>query len=142
MPRQCQPLKVNMCKGIGYSWVRMPNFFLDKTQKEAEIRMEEFSPLVKNNCSPSLRFFLCLLYAPPCVINMARTIPPCREVCEDARHGCEPFMRRFGYPWPEIMDCTGFPMDGRKQSGFCLKPKGKTTTGKKSSNSKSVFRVQ
>jgi len=128
MPKECQPLKVSMCKGLGYSYVTMPNFFRDRTQREAELRIEEFSPLVKINCSPTLQFFLCLLYVPPCVINMVWKIPPCREVCEEARRGCEPVMLGIGFPWPEIMNCTRFPTYGRKGSGFCLKPKAKTTT--------------
>lgn len=132
MPKECQPLKVSMCKGLGYSYVTMPNFFRDRTQREAELRIEEFSPLVKINCSPTLQFFLCLLYVPPCVINMVWKIPPCREVCEEARRGCEPVMLGIGFPWPEIMNCTRFPTYGRKGSGFCLKPKAKTTTGKRS----------
>ena len=124
VPNQCEQLSNrSMCHDLGYSVIKMPNFFRDKTQVEAEPRIQVFSPLIKLNCSPVLRFFLCVLYVPPCVINMMDTIPPCREVCEEARRGCEPVMRNLGYPWPEIMNCKKFPLYGKK--GFCLEPKTK-----------------
>lgn len=131
VPEQCEPLNnASMCHGLGYSLIQMPNFFHDKTQKEAEPRIEVFSPLVKLDCSPTLQFFLCVLYVPPCVINMDDKIPPCREVCEEARRGCEPVMTNVGYPWPEIMNCSRFPPSGKKGSGYCLKPKAKCPKSK------------
>ena len=135
MPRQCQPLSATMCEGLGYSYVRMPNYFLDDTQREAEYKIKGFSQLVATNCSPTLRFFLCLLYFPPCVINMEIKIPPCRDVCEEARSGCEPVLTSFGFPWPMQMNCADFPAYDRKGTGFCLQPKTKSTTGKKTSYS-------
>ncbi|KAL9963434.1 hypothetical protein ACROYT_G026945 [Oculina patagonica] len=127
VPEQCEPLNnASMCHDLGYSLVRMPNFFRHKTQQIAEPQIQIFSPLVKLDCSPALQFFLCVLYVPPCVINMNGKIPPCREVCEEARRGCEPVMKNLaGYPWPEIMNCTRFPPFGKKGSQICLKPKTK-----------------
>lgn len=131
IPKQCEPLNnASMCHDLGYSLVRMPNFLDHKTQQEAEPRIQIFSPLVKLECSPSLHFFLCVLYVPPCVINMNGKIPPCREVCEEARRGCVPVMKNFGFSWPEIMNCSRFPSFDKKGSGFCLKPKTKCPKSK------------
>ena len=90
VPPHCQPLNSTMCKNLNYIYVEMPNFWGDNTQEEADARIQVFSPLVNSGCSPSLRVFLCLLYFPPCVVNFRKMIPPCRELCEDARRGCNP----------------------------------------------------
>lgn len=124
IPDHCEPLSnASVCHGLGYSLVQMPNFFYPNSQKDAEDRMRVFTPLVNKDCSANLQFFLCVLYVPPCVINMNDIIPPCREVCEEVRRGCEPDMITAGYPWPPFMDCKQFPLHDKK--GFCLKPKAK-----------------
>ena len=129
VPKQCEPLNnSSMCHGLGYSLVQMPNYFKYETQKEAEERIEDYTQLVNVDCSPSLQFFLCVLYVPPCVINMNHIILPCREVCEEVRRGCEPKLIAAGYPWPPIMACKQFPLYGKK--GFCLKPKAKCPKSK------------
>jgi len=124
VPQQCEPLNnSSMCHGLGYSFVQMPNHLKYETQKEAEERIKVYTPLVNVDCSPSVQFFLCVLYVPPCVINMDRLILPCREVCEEVKRGCEPTLKGAGYRWPSIMDCKQFPMYSKK--GICLKPKPK-----------------
>lgn len=131
VPEHCEPLNnSSVCHGLGYSLVQMPNFFYPNSQKDAEDRMRVFTPLVNKDCSANLQFFLCVLYVPPCVINMPRNeiIPPCREVCEEVRRGCEPDMITAGYPWPPFMDCKRFPLYDKK--GFCLKPKAKCQKSK------------
>lgn len=61
-------------------------------------------------CSAHLKFFLCTVYAPVCtVIN--EPIPPCRSLCLQVRRGCENLMNRFGFQWPENLDCSLFPDD-------------------------------
>jgi len=47
------------------------------------------------------------------------TIPPCRAVCETARAGCEPVMRRYNVSWPAELDCTRWPTQNR---GICISP--------------------
>ena len=129
VPEKCEPLNnSSVCHGLGYNLVKMSNFFYPNSQKDAEDRMRVFTPLVNNDCSANLQFFLCVLFVPPCVINMDGTIPPCREVCEEVRRGCEPDMITAGYPWPPFMDCKRFPFHDKK--GFCLKPKPKCQKSK------------
>ena len=128
VPKKCDPLNTDMCKDLGYTFVQMPNFFKDETQNEAKLRIKEFYPLVQTKCSSALRFFLCTLYIPPCVINVNEMIHPCREVCEEARRGCEPIMLRAGFHWPDVMKCSrpDFPLN---RSGFCLKPNPQNPKG-------------
>ena len=122
VPPHCQPLNSTMCKNLNYIYVEMPNFWGDNTQEEADARIQVFSPLVNSGCSPSLRVFLCLLYFPPCVVNFRKMIPPCRELCEDARRGCKPALAGAGFPWPGIMKCSQFPFHDKNESNVCLKP--------------------
>lgn len=63
---QCQRIEISLCKGLGYNMTRMPNRFGHERQKEAELMLQTFNPLVQYNCSESLRFFLCSLHVPMC----------------------------------------------------------------------------
>lgn len=66
------------------------------------------------NCSPYLKFFLCTMYVPVCTV-LDEAIPPCRSLCMEARNGCEVLMNRFGFQWPENLECSRFP-----ESGLCV----------------------
>lgn len=72
--------------------------------------------LVKVQCSPDFKFFLCTLFAPVCTI-LNEPIPPCRHLCLSAKNGCETLMRKFGYQWPEIFDCEKMPTS---KEGMCV----------------------
>lgn len=140
VPKQCEKLHKNatMCHGLGYNLVRMPNFVDHQAlQKDAGENIKVFHPLVATNCSPILRSFLCLLYFPPCVINNNTNMimkwkwkmEPCRDVCEEARRGCEPVLLALGFRWPEIMKCDEYPTFD-KIKFKCLRPKIKPSTRK------------
>jgi hypothetical protein len=109
---KCEPLNTNvlqLCKGIAYNETRFPNFMKQKSQQEAAADTQLYLPLIRINCSPVLKLFLCSLYAPPCVNNYTSQLRPCREMCEKAKRGCEDFMKRFSFSWPEYIDCWRFP---------------------------------
>ncbi len=110
---QCEPLDTDileLCKGIAYNETRFPNFMKQKSQQEAAADTRLYLPLVKINCSPVLKLFLCSLYAPPCVKDYSSTLLPCREMCQKAKSGCESTMQRLvGFNWPEYIDCWRFP---------------------------------
>lgn len=101
-----------MCRGIGYNLTYMPNQFNHETQEEAGLEVHQFWPLVEIQCSPHLRFFLCSMYAPICIPNYHKPLPACRNVCEQAKQGCAPIMRQYGFAWPERMNCDGLPEYG------------------------------
>ena len=74
----------------------MPNLLNHRKQDDAGLEVHQFYPLVKVNCSPYLKFFLCTMYAPVCTV-LEQPIPPCRLLCIQARRGCEDLMNRFGF---------------------------------------------
>ncbi|XP_074642963.1 frizzled-1-like [Tubulanus polymorphus] len=100
----CENIQMPLCKvGLSYNQTRMPNMFHHQNQEEAGLELHQFFPLVKVRCSPNLKEFLCAMYAPPCSSE-----PPCKSLCELARNGCETLMNRFGFQWPEKMNCNHF----------------------------------
>ena len=116
MPRhgKCEPIQVPLCKNISYNQTIMPNLLNHQTQEDAGLEVHQFFPLVKVQCSKELRFFLCTMYVPVCTV-LAKPIPPCRSLCNQARSGCETLMQKFGFKWPDSLDCEKFPV-----SGVCL----------------------
>ncbi|XP_026563553.1 frizzled-5 [Pseudonaja textilis] len=108
----CQEITVPMCKGIGYNLTYMPNQFNHDTQDEAGLEVHQFWPLVEIQCSLDLKFFLCSMYTPICLLDYAKPLPPCRSVCERAKAGCSPLMRQYGFAWPERMNCDKLPVPG------------------------------
>ncbi|NXF70060.1 SFRP4 protein, partial [Ciccaba nigrolineata] len=76
-------------------------------------------------CSPVLPFFLCAMYAPICTLEfLYDPIKPCRSVCQRARDGCEPIMRRYNHSWPESLACDDLPVYDR---GVCISPEAIVT---------------
>ncbi|OCT61360.1 hypothetical protein XELAEV_18047383mg [Xenopus laevis] len=108
----CQEITVPMCKGIGYNHTYMPNQFNHDTQDEAGMEVHQFWPLVVIQCSLDLKFFLCSMYTPICLPDYRKPLPPCRSVCERAKAGCSPLMRKYGFAWPERMNCDRLPEHG------------------------------
>lgn len=71
-------------------------------------------------CSPDLLFFLCAMYAPICTIDFQHEpIKPCKAVCERAKYGCEPVMKRYNHSWPDSLSCSELPLYDR---GVCISP--------------------
>ncbi|GAB6029668.1 hypothetical protein CHUAL_005400 [Chamberlinius hualienensis] len=108
---RCEPITIPLCKDLPYNETIMPNLLNHQKQDEAGMEVHQFFPLVKVKCSEDLRFFLCSMYAPVCTI-LDHALPPCRSLCDSARQGCENLMNKFGFQWPESLDCTKFPESG------------------------------
>ncbi|XP_059828246.1 frizzled-1-like [Hypanus sabinus] len=107
----CQPISIPLCTDIAYNQTIMPNLLGHTNQEDAGLEVHQFYPLVKVQCSPELKFFLCSMYAPVCTV-LEQAIPPCRSLCERARQGCEALMNKFGFQWPERLRCENFPVHG------------------------------
>ncbi|XP_022187227.1 frizzled-2 [Nilaparvata lugens] len=108
---RCEPITIPFCMDIKYNETIMPNLLNHQKQEDAGLEVHQFFPLVKVKCSHDLQFFLCSMYAPVCTI-LDVPIPPCRSLCLSARNGCEDLMNKFGFPWPEDLDCAKFPEAG------------------------------
>jgi frizzled protein 1/7 len=116
---RCEPITIPLCKDIQYNETIMPNLLNHQKQEDAGLEVHQFFPLVKVQCSPQLKFFLCTMYVPVCTV-LEEAIPPCQPLCEQARTGCESLMNKFGFQWPESLRCEQFPT-----SGLCV---GENTT--------------
>ncbi|XP_062618510.1 uncharacterized protein LOC134280099 [Saccostrea cucullata] len=124
---KCEQISIPLCKDISYNYTVMPNLLNHQKQKDAGLEVHQFFPLVKVNCRASkLKFFLCSVYVPVCSI-LSKAIPPCRSICEEARDGCEPLMRQFGFQWPASLACEKFP-ENRLCARENMPPPQKTTT--------------
>lgn len=108
---KCEPISIPLCKDIAYNQTIMPNLLQHQKQDDAGLEVHQFFPLVKVKCSPHLKFFLCTMYVPVCTV-LEEAIPPCRSLCNQARNGCESLMNKFGFYWPESLQCDQFPPDG------------------------------
>lgn len=109
---RCEEITIPMCRGIGYNMTSMPNQLNHETQEEAGMEVHQFWPLVEINCSADLKFFLCSVYTPICIEEYQKPLQACRSVCERARDGCLPVMQRYGFVWPEKMQCDKLPVHG------------------------------
>ncbi|CAG0912791.1 unnamed protein product [Notodromas monacha] len=112
-PGKCEEITIPMCRGIKYNLTRMPNAFNHETQNEAAMEVQQFWPLVSLvKCSSDLQFFLCSIYTPICMEDYDHSLPACRSVCLRAKAGCAPLMKKYGFVWPERMNCDSLPNFG------------------------------
>ncbi|XP_067888717.1 secreted frizzled-related protein 4-like [Heterodontus francisci] len=121
----CERVRIPMCKTMPWNITRMPNHLHHSTQENAILAIEQYQELVDTNCSPVLRFFLCAMYAPICTLEFLHDpIKPCKSVCQKARDGCEPIMKRYNHSWPESLACNDLPVYDR---GVCIAPEAIVT---------------
>lgn len=115
-PGTCQPITVPICEDVSYTNTILPNILGHKSQQEAGLAINQFLPLIKVECSPHLKPFLCSVYTPKCVLG--RPQAPCRTLCEKARSGCGRLMSSFGLPWPESLKCEAFTTESCEEVRF------------------------
>lgn len=106
---RCELITIQFCQHIMYNQTIFPNLLNHAKQEDAGPEVHQFTPLIKVNCSPDLKSFLCSVYAPVCTI-LDEPIPPCRHLCESARHNCDELMKHFGFSWPDNLQCSKFPI--------------------------------
>ncbi|XP_018494203.1 uncharacterized protein LOC100898147 [Galendromus occidentalis] len=104
----CVPIPHNMslCHGLEYQRMRLPNLLDHDTIDEVLEQSASWVHLKKLRCHADTQKFLCSLFAPVC---LETPIYPCRSLCEAVRTSCESAMLKFGYPWPEMVNCDKFP---------------------------------
>ena len=126
-PHKRQPLTIKLCQDLGYNTTVFPNFLRQRTQKIANLELDQFLPLVRIKCSKDLVLFLCSMYAPIYSAVLMKYIPPCRSLCESAKNGCDNVMREFGYVWPEDLACDKLPKS--TPNTICVASQYKNATG-------------
>ncbi|MEE6465760.1 hypothetical protein FKM82_006678 [Ascaphus truei] len=121
----CETVRIPMCRNMPWNITRMPNHLHHSTQENAVLAIEQYQELVEINCSPVLSFFLCAMYAPICTLEFLHDpIKPCKSVCQRAKDGCEPIMKRYNHSWPENLACDDLPVYDR---GVCISPEAIVT---------------
>jgi hypothetical protein len=117
----CVPIPKNMslCHGVEYSKMRLPNLLGHDTMAEVIQQSASWIPLPNTGCHPDTRQFLCSLFTPVCLDQgLDRPIYPCRSLCEAVQAGCEGRMRTYGFSWPEMLNCSKYPVD----NDMCIPP--------------------
>lgn len=112
---RCEPITIEFCKNIIYNETIFPNILNHTKQEDAGLLVHQFTPLIKANCSPNLKIFLCSVYAPVCTI-LDEPLKPCRHLCESAKHNCDRIM--YGFQWPAHLDCSKFPDVNKNETCF------------------------
>ncbi|KAM8719534.1 hypothetical protein ACLKA7_005725 [Drosophila subpalustris] len=124
---QCEIIKIDMCRGIGYNETSMPNLVGHELQSDVEYTLQTFVPLIEYNCSSQLKLFLCAAYVPMCTPKAPiHSIGPCRSLCESVRIRCHPVLQGFGFPWPPALDCERFPRENNQET-MCMEGPGEST---------------
>ncbi|XP_044020377.1 frizzled-2 [Aphidius gifuensis] len=116
---RCEAIRIPLCHNLPYNETMMPNHLRHAKQEDAGLELHQYVALIKVNCSPDLRFFLCLMFAPVCTV-LDKPLLPCRSICESARNGCEGIMKNFGYPWPPSFECEKLPEFGDGPNVICV----------------------
>lgn len=105
-PGSCHTVTVPLCNTLPYR-AFLPNRFSHRSMEDAGLEIHQFYPLVKVQCSPALKPFLCATYFPQCSPR-GGGIEACASLCRQARQGCEGLLNRFGFQWPESLNCSTF----------------------------------
>ncbi|XP_020647495.3 secreted frizzled-related protein 2 [Pogona vitticeps] len=117
----CKPLpsSLSLCHGVGYGEMRLPNLLGHDTMKEVLQQAASWVPLLAKQCHRDTKKFLCSLFAPVCISELDHEpILPCHSLCRAVRDGCAPVMAAFGFPWPEMLNCSRFP----RGNELCIPP--------------------
>ena len=107
----CKPIPstLSLCHGIGYRHMRIPNLLGHDSLRDAQQQSAAWLPLVSKLCHRDTKKFLCSLFAPVCLPELGGPVSPCRSLCVAVRDGCVPVMSAFGFPWPQMFNCSRFP---------------------------------
>ncbi|XP_038078484.1 uncharacterized protein LOC119745890 [Patiria miniata] len=105
----CENITVPMCQsGIDYSQTAMPNILGHWNQEDAALAIHE--DLMSMECSPYTQAFLCAMFTPICTNGSSSKLQlPCRDLCVQARNGCEEMVIKYGFSWPGSLRCESLP---------------------------------
>lgn len=100
------------CASMPWNMTIYPNLLGHTRAEDADYELALYVPLFNIHCSKSLKYFLCSAYTPICSpLPTLSAVKPCRNLCEEARRGCESIMKRFGYSWSAQLRCSQYPTE-------------------------------
>uniref|UniRef100_A0AC35TPQ7 FZ domain-containing protein n=1 Tax=Rhabditophanes sp. KR3021 TaxID=114890 RepID=A0AC35TPQ7_9BILA len=113
--KKCIPIDIGICKDIPYNYTfPNPNFSYDTSI----LHTDHFKPLIRTNCNPHIKFFVCSVFAPMCPVGLPQAVTSCKSVCEEIKRDCIKIFTDFDMQWPEVLDCSKFP----EEPDLCMKP--------------------
>ena len=113
----CVKVEQPICASLNPNYMtQFPNKGLI-TQQEANVQFASFIPALNSNCSSMLNVLLCTSHYPVCTKlggTMQLQIYPCKDMCEEVKTSCEPFLLQNNQSWPEFLNCSKFPDKSEK----------------------------
>ncbi|XP_066916483.1 uncharacterized protein [Clytia hemisphaerica] len=107
--KQPVPFKGKYCKVLPYDrTLKMKKTTLNSVGS----KVVRYIPFFQR-CSKHLELFVCSVHYPKCESGLV--LPPCRKVCEAARNGCKDTVARFGFGWPEKLNCHHYPVQNENK---------------------------
>lgn len=107
----CEENVMDMCANLTFQSGTLPNMFLQRDQQAIQREISQYLPLVRTQCSPYLRFFICGTYMPFCIQSETPFAMPCKQLCEEIYRDCFADYERtyVGIPWSSKFQCHRFP---------------------------------
>ena len=112
---RCSKVEVALCQNA------LNDTYFTPATKEQQInmRLEDFIPLVKVQCSTFSLLFVCLSHLLFFTsYHKVQPLMPCRSVCEDVLKHCFKYFTIIQLPWPKHFNCSYFP----RHPAICIKP--------------------
>ena len=112
--------KIEWCTAIGYNMASFPNWRDQGDSLTAKQELKQYLPVIQTACSEAIVHMLCAVYAPFCETDKPNIrLPPCKELCQAVRDGCESVFLGFGYPLPPPLNCDRYPSFAVERLAFC-----------------------
>ncbi|XP_050984702.1 membrane frizzled-related protein [Labeo rohita] len=96
----CEPIQVEMCRGLSYNLTSFPNIWLSiSDQREAASILHKYRVLMEFGCFESFRQLVCGMFVPHCSAQSG-VLQPCQSVCSTAEQQCSQTLNLFSLNWP------------------------------------------
>uniref|UniRef100_A0A0N5A1U9 Frizzled-4 n=1 Tax=Parastrongyloides trichosuri TaxID=131310 RepID=A0A0N5A1U9_PARTI len=115
---RCVPISLPICKDIPYNYTYIPNPIFPHDPATLHLQTDHFKPLIRTQCNPHIKFFICSVFAPMCPESLPQAVTSCKSVCQEVKRDCIKIFHEFDIQWPESLDCDKFP----EEPALCMKP--------------------
>ncbi|CAM4557998.1 unnamed protein product [Leuciscus chuanchicus] len=113
----CEPIRVEMCRGLSYNLTSFPNIWLTVSdQREAASILHKYRVLMELACFESFRRLVCGMFLPHCS-PQSGVLQPCQSICSTAEQQCSHALNLINLNWP--FNCHLLP-DSQDPMECCL----------------------